>query len=264
MLLLLVPAFSALAVLSYAAIFLSLKRMRLRAVRPILPWLSAAAAAASGLAIFVAFEWVLFALFRQIQPQVSLISLGIVLASGLSGFRGHQLLVDEGNALDHSPAEVHDYDVFVSYAREEGAWVAENVYRPLAAARLPNGRGLSIFFDTSSIRVGTGWQDKISLAIDGSRFVVPVYSDIYFTKPYCRFEIRRAHRKWIALGEDSRCVLPVMRGKPKIYATVDDIQALSIDDHPDLVQTIVDEIVERTARTARAARDLETVNGDAP
>jgi hypothetical protein len=47
-----------------------------------------------------------------------------------------------------------------------------------------------------------------------------------------------------------RCVLPIMRGHPKIYATVDDIQAL--DDQPDLVQKIVAEIVERLSREARS------------
>ena len=34
-----------------------------------------------------------------------------------------------------------------------------------------------------------------------------------------------------------------MRGHPKIFAAVDDIQALSIDDRPDLVAEYVAEIV---------------------
>ena len=247
MLLVLVPVFSVLAVLAFTAVFFSLKRLRLRGLRYLLPWISAVVGATVGLVIFGAFEWWLFN-SRQIQPQVSLVSLGIVLASGLSGFRAFQMLADEKNAVDLAPAEVHDYDVFVSYAHDEGAWVAEHVYRPLSEARLPDGKKLSIFFDTSSIRSGSSWQDKIALAIDSSRFIVPVYSDVYFTKPYCRFEIKRAHRKWISLGEDSRCVLPIMRGHPKIYGTVDDIQALSLDDHPGLVQQIVDEIVESVVR----------------
>jgi hypothetical protein len=59
----------------------------------------------------------------------------------------------------------------------------------------------------------------------------------------------RAHRKWVVAGEDSRCVLPIMRGKPKILAAVDDIQALSLDDHTDLIERLLAEIVERLSST---------------
>jgi hypothetical protein len=247
MLLLLVPAFSGLAVVAFMALFYQLKKSRLRGLRQLLPWISAALAAVFGLFVFGAFEfWMLAS--HHIQPQVSLISLGVVLASALCGFRGFQMTQDEANAIEPLPDESYDYDVFISYAREEGAWVYENVFAPLRDAALPNGKKLSVFFDTSSIRAGTGWQTKLSLAIDGSRFIVPVYSDVYFTKPYCRFEILRAHRKWIEAGDESRCVLPIMRGHPKIYATVNDIQAVSIDDQPDLVHQIVAEIVERLSR----------------
>ena len=121
----------------------------------------------------------------------------------------------------------------------------ENVYLPLNGARLPDGRKLKIFFDTSSIRVGTAWQEAISLSIDGSRFIVPVYSERYFERPYCRYEIRRAHRKWVAEGSGSRCVLPIMRGHPTIDRSVDDIQAVSLDDDPDLIAEIVNEVVSR-------------------
>ena len=111
--------------------------------------------------------------------------------------------------------------------------------RPRAARRL------HVFFDTESIRYGAAWQDTISNAIDGSRFIVPVYSETYFTKNYCTFEIRRAHLNWINAGSESRCVLPIMRGHPKILPTVRDIQAASIDDVPDLVEKVVAEVVER-------------------
>jgi hypothetical protein len=244
MLLLLVPAFSGLAVLAFAATFFQLKRVRLRSLRYLSPWISAGLAALVGLAAFVAFEaWLLFS--HHIQPQVSVIAFGIVLASGLSGCRGVQILMNESDSIDAAPEETYDYDVFISYAHEEQHWVLEHVVGPLRDARLADGKTLSIFFDTTSIRSGTAWQTTLALAIDGSRFIVPVYSDTYFGQPYCRFEIMRAHRKWILAGENSRCVLPVMRGHPAILAAVDDIQALSIDDHPDLVQQHVAEIVRR-------------------
>jgi hypothetical protein len=244
LLLVLVPAFSGLAVLAYAAIFLRLKRMRLRGLRYHCAWIAGGLAALTGLGFFAAFEaWLL--LSHHIQPQVSLIALGIVLASGLSGWRGAQILADEANAIDAAPQETYDYDVFISYAHEELAWVTEHVVRPFREAQLSNGKKLSIFFDTSSLRAGTAWQAKLALAIDASRFIVPVYSDSYFTQPYCRFEIMRAHRKWILAGDNSRCVLPIMRGRPVILAAVDDIHATSIEDDPDLVQQLVAEVVLR-------------------
>jgi hypothetical protein len=206
-------------------------------------------AAVAGLAIFTAFESWLF-LSHHLQPQVSLVAVGVVVASGLSGVRGSQILFEQQHAIDALPAERHDYDVFISYAHQEKGWVVEHVFHPFRDARLPDGKKLSVFFDTSSIRPGTAWESKLALAIDGSRFIVPVYSEAYFKQPYCRFEIMRAHRKWILAGEDSRCVLPIMRGHPVIPAAVDDIQALSIDDDSDLVAQHVAEIIDRLAGRA--------------
>ncbi len=235
---LLVAGFAALTLVAFIAVFQGLRRLQLRALRSSLPWIAAGAAGAFALAAFGAFEaWMLVA--RQIQPQVSLVAMSVLFAAGLCGERGREILFEQSRAIDAPPEESNDYDVFISYAHDEFSWVYENVFVPLKDARSADGRKLEIFFDTSSIRVGSAWQDKISLAIDGSRFVVPVYSETYFQRPYCRFEIKRAHRKWITAGEGSRCVLPIMRGKPVILATVDDIQAASIDDRPGLVAEIL-------------------------
>jgi hypothetical protein len=247
MLLVLVPGFSALTLSAFIAIFFLLKRTRLQSLRRALPWLSAVAAVCAGLAVFAAFEaWLLAT--GHIQPQVTLIALGVVLTAVLASLRAFQVLFAEQWSIDRPRQESYDYDVFLSYAHDEGAWVFEHVVVPLRAARLPGDRQLKIFFDTSSIRYGAAWQDDISLAIDGSRFVVPVYSETYFKSNYCTFEIRRAHLKWIAAGSMSRVVLPVMRGKPTILPTVRDIQAVSVDDDPNLVEKIVSEIVERLAK----------------
>lgn len=246
----LVPLFSALAVLAYAALFLGLRRVRLRGLRYLSPWLSSGVAAAAGIAIVAAFE-LLFLLSHHIAPQVSLIVAGVVVASGLSGVRGTQMLIEESESAETPPAEVYDYDVFISYAHHDAAWVDKHLLAPMREAVLADGRKLSIFFDTSSIRSGTGWQPKIALAIDGSRFIVPVYSETYFQQPYCRFEIMRAHRKWVVAGEESRCVLPIMLGHPQIPPAIDDIQAWSVDDHPDVVTQVVAEIVERLSGVGR-------------
>ncbi len=250
---LLIPLFSGIAVLIYTNSFLLLKRTRLRTLRPLLPWLSLGPAVVAGLGALMLFEWWMFS-SHHIQPQVSLIAIGVVLASGLSVTRGHQVLTDEANAFVPLPVEAYDYDVFLSYAREDGAWVYEHVYLPFHRAKLPDGKSLSVFFDQSAIRGGSGWQAKISFSLDASRFVVPVYSTTYFKKPYCLFEIMRAHRKWIAAGIGSRCVFPVMLGHPKIYEPVDDIQGRSVDDNPHLVQEYIDEIVERLSHQPSPAK----------
>ncbi len=243
----LIVVFSAIAVGAFAATFLFLRRAHLGALRIWLPWISAAVAAAIALGLFAGLEALL--LFAgHIQPQVSLVALSVLVAAGLSGERGRQIIYQQLNQIDVATEEVNDYDVFISYAHDELPWVFEHVYKPLAEAKLPDGRKLRIFFDTSSIRIGTAWQEKISLAIDGSRFIVPVYSEAYFGRPYCRFEVRRAHRKWVERGEEAACVLPIMRGHPSIDRTVDDIQATSIDDQPDLIEQIVATIVERVGR----------------
>jgi len=253
LLLVLVPAFSALTLSAFIAIFFLLKRTRMQGLRRALPWLAGVASAGAGLAAFAVFEALL--LFAgHIQPQVTLIILGVLLTSGLASVRAFQVLFDEQwNAGTELTADTYDYDVFISYAHEEGAWVFEHVYAPFRDARLTDGRKLAVFFDTTEIRYGTAWQDKIALSIDASRFIVPVYSDTYFTRPYCNYEIRRAHRKWINAGPESRIVLPIQRGKPKIPATVDDIQTKSIDEVPDLVEQIVAEIVQRLTAAGEAA-----------
>lgn len=253
-LLLLVPIFSALAVIAYVAFFLGIKRLRLRGLRYASPWIAAAFATVVGIAVVVAFEFVQL-LAHHLAPQVSLVTFGVVVAAGLSGLRGWQILLEEEESAEAAPPEVYDYDVFISYARRDRAWVFENVYVPFRDAVLPDGRRLSVFFDSQSIRAGAQWQAKIALAIDQSRFIVPVYSDAYFQQPYCRFEILRAHRRWVSAGEESRCVLPIMLGHPTIMAAVDDIQALSVDDHPDLVAQHVAEIIARVAQQTGAPRE---------
>jgi len=245
----LAPSFSAISVTGYIAFFLLLRRMRMRSLRPFLPWLSMVGAAVIGLAFLSAFEaWDLSS--GHIQPQVTLIAVGVLCASFLSSLRAFQFLFDETWSIEAEPGDTNDYDVFVSYAHEEAAWVVKHVYTPLCEARLRDGRKLNVFFDTTSIRYGTAWQDKITLALDYSRFVVPIYSESYFRRPYCRFEVTHAIQKWIKAGPESRCVLPIMRGNPKIPEAVDVIQAVSIDVVPDLPERVISEIVDRLSRLA--------------
>jgi hypothetical protein len=260
MLLFLVAAFSGVTALAFAACFLLLRRLQLRSARRFLPWIAAALACCIGLVVFAAFEALMLGL-GKVQPQVSLISFAVLLSAGLSGVRGNQITGAAQPLIPPSEDQPQDYDVFISYAHDEGAWVSENVCLPFREARLPDGRKLSIFFDTSSLQVGQAFQDKLSLGVDGSRVIVPVYSDIYFQRPYCIFELRRAYGKWISLGAQSRCLLPIMRGHPNIPQAFADIQAISVDDQPDIVQRIVAEVVERLAQQHTAARTEPAAQG---
>ena len=92
----------------------------------------------------------------------------MVLSAVLCGIRGNQIEFQQLYDLVPTPIEKYDYDVIISYAHDEGAWVYEHVYLPFLNAKLSNGRSLQIFFDVAEVRGGTSWQRKISLAIDES------------------------------------------------------------------------------------------------
>ncbi|MGE0797957.1 MAG: toll/interleukin-1 receptor domain-containing protein [Lautropia sp.] len=112
------------------------------------------------------------------------------------------------------------HDVFVSYAHdpaENREWVRDRIVRPLGRLTGPDGRRLRIFFDEQSIDVGRAWKREIELALLGSRCVVPVYSDRYFDRPYCREEIELADQLRI---EGRLELIPVARvtdGIPERY-----------------------------------------------
>jgi hypothetical protein len=240
----LVIGFGAVTLVAFIAAFQGLRRLRLKALRRQLPWIAAAAAVCFALALFGAVEALMF-FAKQIPPQVSLVAMSVVLAGGLCGERGREILVDQARTVDAPPEESNEYDVFISYAHDEREWVRENVYLPLANARTADGRKLDIFFDTSSIRAGVEWEDKILLSLAGSRFVIAVYSETYFTRRYCLEEVKRARSKSIMQDADGSlsCLLPIMRGTPVIPLTLAHINAVKVDDNPDAVPELVAQIV---------------------
>lgn len=235
-----VVGYSLLTLLAFGALFALTRRLPMGRLRRVSPWLCAAAAGSLGLAMLACVETALLAA-HVIQPQVSLSACGIVLTALLAGIRGRGILLDQIRREQPDTTAAPDYDVFLSYAHDERGWVEEHVLAPLRAAQPAGTRPLRIFYDRTSIDVGASWQETIALAIDGSRFIVPVYSEAYFGRNYCRYEIMRAHLKWIASGR--ACVLPIMRGRPAIPAAINDIQAVSIDDDPEVVARVVAKIV---------------------
>ncbi len=86
------------------------------------------------------------------------------------------------------------YDVFISYATEERAWVERHLYEPLLKCRI-DGRVPRVFLDASAVgvKVGENWRHALASALAASRQIVPVYSALYFAKPNCQWELGIAH-----------------------------------------------------------------------
>jgi hypothetical protein len=120
----------------------------------------------------------------------------------------------------HTEERAVQYDVFVSYAHDppgNKAWVKSEVVAPLAALRHTDGTPYRIFFDEASIDVGRQWKREIELALLGTRAFVPVYSERYFERPYCREEMEIADQLRI---EGRLRMFPVARtveGVPELY-----------------------------------------------
>lgn len=143
------------------------------------------------------------------------------------------------------------YDVFVSYAHdpaENRAWVKNAIVAPLAALRHADGTPYRIFFDEAAIKVGTQWKTEIELALLGTRCFVPVYSERYFERPYCREEIEIADQLRI---EGRLRILPVARtvdGVPERYLRK--AQYLDARANPEFIRELIEQITDREAATA--------------
>lgn len=178
-----------------------------------------------------------------VYPQVSFVALATVYAVSLSAHRARMKLRARAMQEDVSGGTpggaVEDYDVFISYSRtpkENAAWVAANLAEPLARAQV-DGRPLRVFFDQTSIRVGTSWYFKLAEAIQGSRCFVAVYTDEYFHKDFCRFEMGKAA---VRLVRDRQfAVVPIVRGEVKVPAAFEHIQTLPAGDAARMVAQIL-------------------------
>ncbi len=214
-------------------------------------------ALSSGLGFLMLFE-TLHSSKALIRSQIAVLSFGIFLAAALCVVRARQIIFQNwgGCVLPtrDSIAQDDQYDVFISYALEDQEWVRKELLTPLKNVRLPDGRALRILLDDHSFDFQAGRLNALLIreAIDNSKFIIPVYSEAYITKPYCMVELRLAHEKWIR----ERCVdahrethglLPLMRGNPPIALQFSDVQFGSIDD-PQLVAEIIARIVSTLSR----------------
>ena len=246
-------------VVSFAGLSAMLFRFLYRKLPPLRNrlWMIALLSMCTALLLLVL--WVLgLSLLNRVYTQVTLVAISIVVATGLTWFtvqRDLELKLiappSEKNGTDRE--EFLEYDVFISYSRksENSAWVKAQVYEQLLKLRKVNGSPLRVFFDEHSIKVGDNWPNKIELAIQGSRFFIPVYTADYFTKRYCKKEMRcAAIRRQIKLHD---FIIPIARDDVKIPEQYKDIQYLDVRTAPDFMDRVAERIRERDSVTGKGS-----------
>ena len=93
------------------------------------------------------------------------------------------------------PSRNWEYDVFISYSRDDGAWVEANLHAPLLQSRRKvDGAPPRVFFDVSDegVPIAANFIDALGAALQSSQRIVLVYSRSYFDKPMCRWEMKLA------------------------------------------------------------------------
>jgi TIR domain len=189
------------AILAFAAFAFVFTLLRGKRFRLVAATIFSLAVPSAAIAAVVAFLGSQNELYSQVGlPSLAvLITAGVSLWAGIASIRGDLFVT---SLQDHTKAVAERYDVFISYARtpENAAWVEEHVLGPLARARMPDGKPLRIFFDRQSIKVGFSWYKTIVESIYGSRFFLPVYSEGYFDRPFCREEMDIAMLRQVEMG----------------------------------------------------------------
>src|SRR5438874_13666277 len=87
--------------------------------------------------------------------------------------------------------------VFISYARKDGAQLAQRLQADLSA------KGFDVWLDTQRLHGGASWTDEIERAIDRSRVVLALLTPGSYASEMCRAEQLRSLRK-------GRAVIPLM------------------------------------------------------
>lgn len=173
------------------------------------------------------------------------------LASAFAWFAAREWVADERLLLDLAAAREKrtvKYDVFISYCHEppeNKAWVKDSILAPLAALRRPDGKAYEIFFDERSIKVGRRWKREIELALLGTRCFVPVYSEAYFSRPYCEEELEIADQLRI---EKRLQMFPVARtaaGISEIYLRK--VQYIDAGANPEFISDLIARITDAVA-----------------
>ncbi len=141
-----------------------------------------------------------------------------------------------------------EWDVFISYSRQHGDWVARHVYEPLAAARKADGTPLRVFFDRQAIGIGEAFTSKYMWAIVDSRVFIPVFSPDYYRKNHCRNEMDLAYKRHV----DQRLVIAPLAlapdAVPEIFTVLNYIDVTA---QPGFIDGILRTVITSTGRPAR-------------
>jgi TIR domain-containing protein len=86
------------------------------------------------------------------------------------------------SGFESQAATEHEWDAFISHAHEDKGFVA-----PLVRAL--QQRGIKVWYDDVSLRIGNSLRESIDLAIVQSRFGIVVFSRNYFSKDWTRQEV---------------------------------------------------------------------------
>jgi hypothetical protein len=91
-------------------------------------------------------------------------------------------------------AEIHTYDIFISYAREDSEWVIKNLHEPLLQCRTADNRRPRIYLDLSEegTKQGRSFIDEMADALLRSHKIIPVYSKKYFLKEMTEWELKKS------------------------------------------------------------------------
>lgn len=87
------------------------------------------------------------------------------------------------NAFEQAPALEADYDLFLSHASEDKDAVA----RPLAQAL--RDRGISVWFDEFTMRIGDSLRQRIDGGIAKAKFGLVILSEAFFAKGWTQYEL---------------------------------------------------------------------------
>jgi hypothetical protein len=234
----------------FLALITLLSQVRLKN-RLIEPWIAAFGASTITLSCGIALE--LFFVSRgTINPQVTLPAFSIVATSLIAAvwLRGAR------RRITPPLPPTYDWDVFISYARDDRRWVEQNVLAVLKGKALEGGQPLKIFLDTKSIEISDVWMDKIALSIIGSRSFVAVYSEKYFESDFCKYELRVAYSRLVGSHNADQTIFPLLHGNPTVPVQYRDIQMADLADDPAAVEKIATRIVDLSQKAVTLRRHL--------
>lgn len=133
------------------------------------------------------------------------------------------------------------YDVYINYARRDGTEIAR------AIAGLLKEKGISVFFDVESLRVGSNFVDQIAESISACEYFIPVITDSYNHSLYAMDELTFA----LSLSRDrSKKILPVIETdtmSSELELMLCNYQCFPANDLEALIETICAILSENSA-----------------